>query len=100
MITDYQMYVGPGRDWLRIVRVWDGGLGVPGAVAAGSLGAWFACRRAGVGPAAVAGAAAPGLAFGLAIGCWGDWFSQRLYGRPLRAALGGGDRACPSHARL
>jgi prolipoprotein diacylglyceryl transferase len=82
VITDYQLYSGPGHSWLQILRVWDGGLGLPGAVAAGSLAAWFACRRAGVSLAPVAGAAAPGLAFGLALGCWGDWFSQRLYGRP------------------
>jgi phosphatidylglycerol---prolipoprotein diacylglyceryl transferase len=82
VITDYQLYSGPGHSWLEIGRIWDGGLGLPGAVAAGSLATWFACRRAGVSLAPVAGAAAPGVAFGLALGCWGDWFSQRLYGRP------------------
>ena len=87
VITDHELYSGPGRDWLGIFQVWDGGLGIPGAVAAGSLGAWYACRRAGVMVAPVAGAAAPGLAFGLAVGCWGNWFSQQLYGRPSTMPL-------------
>ncbi|HCU97327.1 MAG TPA: prolipoprotein diacylglyceryl transferase [Actinobacteria bacterium] len=87
VITDYQLYFGAGRDWVTIVRIWDGGLGIPGAVAAGSLGAWLACRHAGVSPAPVAGAAAPGLAFGLAAGYWGNWFSQQVYGRPSTMPL-------------
>jgi phosphatidylglycerol---prolipoprotein diacylglyceryl transferase len=82
VITDYELYFGAGHDWLGVVKVWDGGLGIPGALAAGWLGAWLACRRAGVSLAPVAGAAAPGLAFGLAAGSWGNWFSQQLYGRP------------------
>ena len=87
VITDYDLYFGAGRDWLGMVRVWDGGLGIAGAIAGGAAGAWFACRRAGVSLAPVAGAAAPGLAFGLALGCWGNWFSQQLYGRPSTLAL-------------
>jgi prolipoprotein diacylglyceryl transferase len=86
VITDYDLYLGAGRDWLAMVRVWDGGLGIAGAIAGGAAGAWFACRRAGVSLAPVAGAAAPGLAFGLALGCWGNWFSQQLYGRPSTLA--------------
>jgi prolipoprotein diacylglyceryltransferase len=71
-------HLGP----LAMVRVSDGALGFPGALAAGSAAAWLACRRAGVKLAPVAGAAAPGLAFGLALGCVADWFGQQLYGRP------------------
>ncbi len=55
---------------------------MPGAVVAGTLGAWLGCRRAGVRFGPVAGAAAPAVAFGQAIGRWGNWFSQELYGRP------------------
>jgi prolipoprotein diacylglyceryltransferase len=73
---------GAGHDWLRAFRVWDGGLGMPGAIAAGAVGAWLACRRAGVRLAPAAGAAAPGLAFGLALGCRGNWFTQQLYAPP------------------
>jgi prolipoprotein diacylglyceryl transferase len=80
--TDYEFYFKPGRDWIDIFRVWDGGIGMPGAVVAGVLGAWLACRRAGVRFGPVAGAAAPAVALGQAIGRWGNWFSQELYGRP------------------
>lgn len=95
VVTDYELYVGAGRDWLQIVKVWDGGLGIPGALAAGWLGTWLACRRAGVSLAPVAGAAAPGLAFGLAVGSWGNWFSQQLYGRP--SALAWAVEISPAH---
>ncbi len=82
IVTDHQLYIGHGQDWTAVLRIWDGKIGLPGAVAAGALGAWAACRRAGVAFGPVAGAVAPGLAFGQAIGRWGNWFSQALYGRP------------------
>jgi prolipoprotein diacylglyceryl transferase len=82
IITDHQLYLGHGQDWTGMLRIWDGRIGLPGAVAGGALGAWVACRRAGVALGPVAGAVAPGLAFGQAIGRWGNWFSQALYGRP------------------
>ena len=82
VVTDYELYFKPGRDWIDIFRVWDGGIGMPGAVVAGILGAWLGCRRAGVRFGPVAGAAAPAVAIGQAIGRWGNWFNQELYGRP------------------
>jgi prolipoprotein diacylglyceryl transferase len=88
VITDYQMYIGHGHDWTAILRIWDGRIGIPGAVAAGAAGAWIACRRAGVAFGPVAGAVAPGLAFGQAIGRWGNWFGQSLYGRPTTLPWG------------
>jgi prolipoprotein diacylglyceryltransferase len=57
-------------------------IGVPGAVALGAAGAWVACRRAGVRLGPVAVAAAPAVAFGLAIGTLGNWWAQRFYGPP------------------
>jgi prolipoprotein diacylglyceryl transferase len=82
ILTDAQPYAGHGHDWSAVLRIWDGRIGIPGAVAAGALAAWLACRRAGVALGPVAGAVAPGLAFGQAIGRWGNWFGQALYGRP------------------
>ncbi len=84
-----------GEDWTDMLRIWDGKIGLPGAVAAGALGAWLACRRAGVALVPVAGAVAPGLAFGQAIGRWGNWFSQALYGRP--SALPWAVEIAPEH---
>jgi prolipoprotein diacylglyceryl transferase len=85
--TDWSQYFGHGLDWTGIFRLWDGGLGIAGAIAGGAAGAWLACRRAGVALAPVAGAAAAALAFGQAIGRWGNWFSQSLYGRPVTMPL-------------
>ena len=69
-------------DLWSAARAWDGAIGVPGAVAFGTAGAWIACRRAGIRLGPVAGAAVPGLAFGAALGYLGGWFSQTAYGRP------------------
>ena len=57
-------------------------LGVPGAIALGAAGAWIACRRAGVKLGPVAGAAAPAVAFGLALASLGNWWTQQFYGPP------------------
>jgi len=88
VVTSYQLFFGRGHDWTAVLRIWDGRIGIPGAVAAGAVGAWIACRRAGVAFGPVAGAAAPGLAFGQAIGRWGNWFGQALYGRPTTLPWG------------
>lgn len=82
VLTDYSAYFGPGRDWVSVFRIWDGGLGSTGMVAAAAIGAWAYCRRSGyaIGPMALA--AAPAAAVAQAIATWGNWFSQRLYGAP------------------
>jgi prolipoprotein diacylglyceryl transferase len=82
VVIGYQNYFEHGHDWTNVFRIWDGGLGVPGAVIGGGLGAWIFCRREGAGLAPVAGAVAPGLAFAQAIGRLGNWFNQALYGHP------------------
>ena len=82
VLTNYHLYFGHHRDWVNVLRIWDGWFGMPGGVAAAALGAWIACRRQGVRLSPVAGAAAPGLAFAAAIASWGNWLSQQVYGRP------------------
>lgn len=82
VLTDVGRYFGPGRDWTDVLRVWDGGMGVAAAVAAGTIAAWVYCRRTGVEVGPVALAAAPALAVAQAISVWGNWFSQELYGAP------------------
>ncbi|WP_329010426.1 prolipoprotein diacylglyceryl transferase [Streptomyces sp. NBC_01601] len=80
VITDYELYFSPGRDWVDAFKVWEGGLGIWGAIALGALGAWIGARRMGVALPAYADAVAPGIAFAQAIGRWGNWFNQELYG--------------------
>jgi prolipoprotein diacylglyceryl transferase len=82
VIVDYGRYFGHGRDWVDILRVWDGGFGLPGAAAGGLVAAWLVCRSRELRLGPVLSAAAPGLAFGQAIGVLGNWFSQGLYGPP------------------
>jgi prolipoprotein diacylglyceryl transferase len=95
VITDYELYFGRHQDWVAVFKVWDGGIGMPGAIALGLAGAWIACRRAGLPLGPVAGAAAPGIAIGQAIGRWGNWFNQELYGRP--SSLPWALRISPAH---
>ncbi|NSC21131.1 prolipoprotein diacylglyceryl transferase [Streptomyces albus subsp. chlorinus] len=82
VVTDYQLYFGEGRDPVDAIRIWDGGLGIWGAIALGALGAWIGCRRRGIPLPAYADAVAPGIALAQALGRWGNWFNQELYGRP------------------
>lgn len=81
VITDYELYFTDGRDWVDAFKIWEGGLGIWGAIAMGALGAWIGCRRRGIPLPAWADAVAPGIAFAQAIGRWGNWFNQELYGK-------------------
>ncbi|CAL9409414.1 Phosphatidylglycerol--prolipoprotein diacylglyceryl transferase [Streptomyces sp. enrichment culture] len=81
VITDYQLYFSEGRDPVDAFKIWEGGLGIWGAIALGALGAWIGCRRRGIPLPAYADAIAPGIAIAQAIGRWGNWFNQELYGR-------------------
>ncbi|MDI3422387.1 prolipoprotein diacylglyceryl transferase [Streptomyces luteolus] len=81
VITDYELYFSEGRNPVDALKIWEGGLGIWGAIALGALGAWIGCRRRGIPLPAYADAVAPGIAFAQAIGRWGNWFNQELYGR-------------------
>ncbi|OMC21719.1 prolipoprotein diacylglyceryl transferase [Mycobacterium colombiense] len=82
LATDWRTYWGPGGAGLgAAVRIWDGGLGIWGAVALGGVGAWIGCRRHGIPLPAFADALAPGVILAQAIGRLGNYFNQELYGR-------------------
>ncbi|CAM2998358.1 prolipoprotein diacylglyceryl transferase [Saccharomonospora xinjiangensis] len=82
VITDNQLYFGEGKDPIRALYIWEGGLGIWGAIALGAVGAWIACRRKGIPLPAVADAIAPGIVVAQAIGRLGNYFNQELYGGP------------------
>ncbi|PWI14463.1 prolipoprotein diacylglyceryl transferase [Streptomyces sp. Act143] len=82
VITDPELYFAAGKQPLHALFIWDGGLGIPGAVALGAVGAWLGCRRRGIRLADFADAVAPGLVLAQAIGRWGNYFNQELYGSP------------------
>lgn len=82
LATDWRTYWGPGGAGLgAAVRIWDGGLGIWGAVALGGVGAWIGCRRRGIPLPAFGDAIAPGIILAQAIGRLGNYFNQELYGR-------------------
>jgi prolipoprotein diacylglyceryl transferase len=82
VVTTPEPYFGEGGDPLRAVAIWEGGLGIWGAIALGGVGAWIACRRRGIPLPAFADAIAPGLLVAQAVGRLGNWFNQELYGSP------------------
>ncbi len=82
VITDNELYFRPGRNPWKAFAIWDGGLGIWGAVALGGLGAWIGCRYYRVPLSAFADAVAPGLVVAQAIGRLGNYFNQELFGRP------------------
>lgn len=82
LATDWQTYFGAnGIGWAATPRIWDGGLGIWGAVALGGVGTWIGCRRRGIPLPAFADAVAPGVVLAQAIGRIGNYFNQELYGR-------------------
>jgi prolipoprotein diacylglyceryl transferase len=82
VVTDPARYFGKGGDPLAALYVWQGGLGIWGAIALGGVGAWIGCRRQGIKLPPLADALAPGILVAQAIGRWGNWFNQELFGRP------------------
>ncbi|MFC4949761.1 prolipoprotein diacylglyceryl transferase [Pseudonocardia sp. GCM10023141] len=86
--TDWQTYFGPGGNPIDALKIWQGGLGIWGAVALGAVGALIGCRRRGVTLAFFADAVAPGIVVAQAIGRLGNWFNQELYGAPTTLPWG------------
>lgn len=83
VITDWQLYFAEGGSGIvGAVQIWQGGLGIWGAVAGGALGAWIATSRRGIPLSHFADAVAPSLVLAQAIGRWGNYINQELFGRP------------------
>jgi prolipoprotein diacylglyceryl transferase len=82
VITTPEPYWGRGGDPLRAFAIWDGGLGIWGAIALGALGAWIGCRRKGIPLPAFADTIAPGLLVAEAVGRVGNYFNNELHGGP------------------
>lgn len=76
--TDWEKFSGHPGD---IVKIWQGGLGIPGGLLAGITVGLLVARRRGIPATVMADAAAPALPLAQAIGRWGNWWNQELYGR-------------------
>jgi prolipoprotein diacylglyceryl transferase len=89
VMTDWEIYFSEGgKGFLGALRIWEGGLGIWGAIALGGVGAWIGAKRQGVAFAPFADSIAPGVAFAQAIGRFGNWFNQELFGRPTTLPWG------------
>jgi prolipoprotein diacylglyceryl transferase len=80
--TDHERYFGASGDPWQILYVWRGGLGVWGSIFLGAVGAMICAYRKGIRIAPMVDALAPGLLVAQAIGRWGNWFNQELFGKP------------------
>lgn len=80
VITTPQPYFGDGGHPVDALKIWQGGLGIWGAIALGALGAWLGLRKEGVGFLTFADAVAPGVLVAQAIGRWGNWFNNEIHG--------------------
>jgi prolipoprotein diacylglyceryl transferase len=79
VLTDYEKFQG---QWFDAIKIWQGGLGIWGGVAAGVAVGWWCARRRGLDAWWIISCAAPAIAIAQAIGRWGNWFNQELFGQP------------------
>jgi phosphatidylglycerol---prolipoprotein diacylglyceryl transferase len=82
VLTDGALYFGADGNAIEALYVWRGGLGVWGAIAFGALGVVIGAKRKGIKLLPVLDAMAPGVLVAQAIGRWGNWFNQELFGKP------------------
>ncbi|BEL08965.1 prolipoprotein diacylglyceryl transferase [Actinoplanes sichuanensis] len=80
VITSPGDYFGADGDPVKAFFIWEGGLGIWGAVAGGAVGAWIAARQIGIPLSVIADSLAPALPVAQAIGRLGNWFNNELYG--------------------
>jgi phosphatidylglycerol---prolipoprotein diacylglyceryl transferase len=67
---------------LDMINIRNGGLGIPGAIIGGAIALWFYCRNKKISFLGLADTVIPGVALAQAIGRWGNFFNQELYGKP------------------
>lgn len=88
VISSPNGYFGKGGEPVDALKIWEGGLGIWGAISIGLLGAYLRYKSLGKKVelpsfAVFADALAPGILFAQAIGRFGNWFNGELFGRPL-----------------
>ncbi len=88
VITSPAAYFGDGGHPVDAIKIWQGGLGIWGAVILGGVGAWIGVRRRGIPLPPFGDAIAPGIAVAQAVGRWGNWFNQELFGGPTTLPWG------------
>jgi prolipoprotein diacylglyceryl transferase len=104
VISSPQDYFGADGHPIQAFYIWQGGLGIWGAVAGGAVGAWIAARQLGLPFSVFADAIAPGLPLAQAVGRFGNWFNNELFGGPTTLPWGlrvhDMDRSTPGQATV
>jgi prolipoprotein diacylglyceryl transferase len=83
--TDWKKYTDAPLDAFKI---WDGGLGIPGGILVGLLVGWWIVRRLGIRFSVAVDAILPSVPVAQAIGRFGNWFNQELFGGPTTLPWG------------
>jgi phosphatidylglycerol---prolipoprotein diacylglyceryl transferase len=76
------------KDPIAILKIWQGGLAIHGAIIAGAIVIWYFARKQKISFWLIAALFAPALALAQAIGRWGNYFNQELFGRPTSLPWG------------
>ena len=82
VITDYKLYFGEGENPVTALYIWRGGLGIWGGILMGAVGIAIGAKVKGIKLPPLFDALAPGVLVAQAIGRWGNWFNQELFGKP------------------
>lgn len=82
VISSPSQYFGEGGHPIDAFKIWEGGLGIWGAIALGTLGAYIGARKYRVSFLTFLDACVPGVLIAQAIGRMGNYFNQELFGRP------------------
>ena len=82
VITHPNDYFFEGADLLAVFRIWEGGLAIFGALLFGSIGAYLGARQSGIKFLSYLDAVAPGVLLAQAVGRWGNYFNNELFGQP------------------
>ncbi|MCX6430557.1 MAG: prolipoprotein diacylglyceryl transferase [Actinobacteria bacterium] len=95
LITSPDAYFGAQGKPFDALKIWNGGLGIWGAVALGTYGAWWQYRRISrrgredmLSFAQFADSLAPGVLVAQALGRIGNWFNAELFGKPTNLPWG------------
>ena len=79
VLTDWKSYQGR---WVDVLKIWEGGLGIPGGILGGIVGWLIVIRYRNLPLRPLLDAGAVSLPLGQAVGRLGNWFNQELFGRP------------------
>lgn len=88
VVTHPNDYFFQGADLLAPFRIWEGGMAIYGALIFGALGAYVGARKSGIRFVSYLDAVAPGILLAQAIGRWGNYFNNELFGLPTNLPWG------------